>query len=124
MSIKVWKLTALLLLQRNPLMCRSIRRLDIVGRSETESQRPMLYTDANPTGLGIGLYVEGKLLRYMSYVFPSGETASQNVREYLGYMMGYLFTVWVLGGGSELLEVIWYNDNKAALSWAEKKKKM
>ena len=79
----------------------------------------MLYTDASPTGLGLGLYVDGQLLRYMSYKFPFGATVSQNAREYLRYMMGYLFTVWVLGAGSEMQEVIWYNDNKAALSWAE-----
>jgi hypothetical protein len=82
----------------------------------------MLYTDASPTGIGIGLYVDGQLLRYMSYVFPFGETVSQNAREYLGYMMGYLFTVWVLGGSSGSHEVIWYNDNKAALAWAEDSK--
>jgi hypothetical protein len=88
----------------------------------TGGQRPLLYTDASPTGIGIGLYVDGQLLRYMSYVFPFGDTVSQNAREYLGYMLGYLFTVWVLGGGSEIQEVIWYNDNKAALAWASENK--
>ena len=122
MSIEVWKVAALLLLQGNPLMCRPMRGLDIVGRTETGSQRPMLYTDASPTGIGIALYEDGKLLSYMSYVFPFGETVSQNAREYLGYMMGYLFTIWVLGGRSGSHEVIWYNDNKAALAWAEENK--
>ena len=119
MSIEVWKVAALLLLQRNPLLCRPMRALDIIGSLETERQRPMLYTDASPTGIGIGLYVDGQLLKYMSYVFPFGETVSQNAREYLGYMLGYLFTVWVLGKTLGSHEVIWYNDNKAALAWAE-----
>ena len=120
LSIEVWRVAALLLLQKNPHMCRPLRSL---LRTPPTAGRYTVITDGSPWGLGIGLYgPSGELVSYMAYQFPFVLSAYQNVREYLGYLLSFFLLEWVLGNTVTSREVLWIGDNEAALSWAAKNK--
>jgi hypothetical protein len=120
MSIEVWRVASLLLLRKNSLMCRPLRYL---MPSMSACRGPVIITDGSPWGSGLGVYTPGgELIRYMAYKFPFPESPFQNAREYLGYLLAFLFLKWVLPDPSVCCEVTWIGDNEAALSWATKNK--
>ena len=123
LAIEVWRVVALLSLQKNAFMCRSLRSLLM---SPVRSVRHTIgITDASPTGLGIGLFDQDQnLISYMGYQFPfhAIESKYQCAREYFGYMFCFFFLEWVLGTSSNPVEVGWINDNKAAIAWATSNK--
>lgn len=120
LSIEVWRVASLLLLQRNPHICRPLRSLLKVPPS---TGRYTVITDGSPWGLGIGVYKStGELVSYMAYHFPFVLSAYQNVREYLGHLLSFFVLEWVLGDAMSSREVLWIGDNEAALSWAANNK--
>ena len=119
MSIEVWRVASLLLLRKNKVMCRSLRYL----LPSMLAQGPVVITDGSPWGSGLGLYTpSGELIRYMAYKFPFPESPFQNAREYLGYLLAFLFLQWVLRDSPVCCEVTWIGDNEAALAWASQNK--
>ena len=120
MSIEVWRVASLLLLRKNKLMCRPLRHL---LPSMPTTQGPVVITDGSPWGSGLGVYTsEGSLIRYMAYKFPFPESPYQNAREYLGYLLAFLFLEWALGDSLTCREATWIGDNEAALAWAAQNK--
>ena len=118
MSIEVWRVASLLLLRKNKLMCCPLRHL---LPSKQTTQGPVVITDGSPWGSGLGVYTQGgELIRYMAYKFPFPESQYQNAREYLGYLLAFLFLNWVLRDSPMGREATWIGDNKAALAWAAK----
>ena len=122
LSIEMWRVVGLLLLQGNLNICRPLRCL--VQSKQLERGGLVAYSDASPTGLGIAVYEGAALVGYMSYVFPfdAKGSAFQCAREYFGYMLAHFVVEWLL---QELVlgqEVRWVNDNKAALCWADENK--
>ena len=74
-------------------------------------------------GSALGVYTsEGSLIRYMAYKFPFPESPYQNAREYLGYLLAFLFLEWALGDSLTCREATWIGDNEAALAWAAQNK--
>ena len=123
LSIEVWRVVAMLSLQKNKLMCSPLRNL--VSAVDPSESRTWVFTDSSPTGLGIGVYShEGTLLAYMGYQFPFCAEGSefQCAREYFAYMFGFIFLEWALGKVDCSRQAAWVNDNKAAISWAEGQK--
>jgi hypothetical protein len=120
LSIEVWRVVAMLALQKNKLMCCPLRSL--VSAVDPTVSSTWVFTDSSPSGLGIGLYShEGELLAYMGYQFPFCAEGSefQCAREYFAYMFGFIFLEWVLGNVDCSRQAAWVNDNKSAISWAE-----
>ena len=123
LSIEVWRVVSMLLLQKHHRMCRPLRCL-VAGKVSGENLI-WVFTDASPSGMGIGLFNhENVLLAFMGYQFPFDAMASeyQCAREYFAYMFGFIFLEWVLGGSPGLRRAAWVNDNKAAVLWAEAQK--
>ena len=123
LSIEIWRVVALLSLQKHPLMCRSLRCL--LDCSRVSELLTWVYTDASPTGLGMGLYDHNQnLIAYMAYQFPFNAQGPefQCAREYFGFMFGFIFIEWVLGKSVCTRVAAWVNDNKAAITWAENSK--
>ena len=58
----------------------------------------------------------------MAYKFPFPESPYQNAREYLGYLLAFLFLEWALGDFLTFCEATWIGDNEAALAWAAQNK--
>ena len=116
MSIEIWRVAALLLLQRNKHVCCPLYALVSSVLQETHT---VVVTDASPWGLGIGLYTPtGGLIRFMSYKFLFPESNHQNAREYFGYLVAFFFLEWTFPNDTYHRDVVWVGDNESALSWA------
>jgi len=85
----------------------------------------ILITDASPAGVGIVLTTkQGVVMYHASYKFPwvteaeakqgKGRQLSQNLREFLGIMVG-LIMVWKVKEHKEVITIVL--DNTTALSW-------
>ena len=121
MSIEFLRVVSILSLQNHKLMCRPLR--SIVSRPSSQLGTVVI-TDASPSGLGIALYTDNNvLISYMGYQYPFyAEDQHQCAREYIAYMFAYIFLEWVLGDVECTREATWFNDNKAAISWAQDNK--
>ena len=58
----------------------------------------------------------------MSYRFSFSAQDSQCACEYFAFMFGFIFLEWILGKSDCTRVAAWVNDNKAAITWAEKNK--
>ena len=78
-------------------------------------------TDAGPEGIGVVIRdTTGRLVAFCSYRLPfvALESKYQNVREFLGLLLGCFLAAQFSSQTS--LRITWINDNTSALSWARK----
>lgn len=114
-SILIWRAVALILLDDPKQLAVPLSSV---------SKRPLaaqffVTSDAGPSGLGVVVRDQAKhIIAYASYRLPftALESKYQNVREFLGLVLGLLL---VLQNSKGHVRVSWTNDNKSALAWAQ-----